>query len=150
MAVTVSGLYVGTIVDIFDVTQLAADLDSETMWKMGLFNNSITPNFDTDTSYAVAPYNANEVTGTNWAAGGIATTSTTFLGSSGTASWSVANVSVATTTISGARCSLHYADSLSPKRALVLVNFGADYATVAGTFAITWTGSTVFSVDVTP
>ena len=69
MAVSGSGIFVATIQDIFDTTQLAVDWDLETH-KGALFSNSITPNFTTDTAYAVSPYNANEITGTNWASGG--------------------------------------------------------------------------------
>jgi hypothetical protein len=128
---------------------LAIDLDLETH-KIALFSNSITPNFDSDTAYAVAPYNANEVTGTNWAAGGVALTSTTFTGASGTATFDAADVSVANTTLASARCGLIYADALAGNNAIMLVNFGADYSTTAGTFAITWSASGIGSFDVTP
>jgi hypothetical protein len=149
MAVTVSGLYVATFVDVLDTTQLAVDLDLETH-KGALFNNSITPNFTTDTAYAVAPYDANEVTGTNWASGGVALTGTTFTGAAGTATFDATDVSVANTTITNARAYLLYADALAGNNAIVLVNFGADYSTVAGTFAITWHVNGIFTVDLTP
>jgi hypothetical protein len=149
MAVTASGLYVATFVDVLDTTQLALDLDLETH-KGALFNNSITPNFTTDTAYGVAPYNANEVTGTNWASGGVALTGTTFLASSGTAVFDATDVSVATTTIASARCYLLYADALAGNNAICLVDFGADYSTTAGTFAITWNASGIFVIDLTP
>src|SRR6185312_1973998 len=68
VAVTASGLFVATFLDALDTTQLAIDLDLETH-KGALFTNTITPNFTTDTAYGVSPYNANEVSGTNWAAG---------------------------------------------------------------------------------
>lgn len=149
MAVTVSGLYVATFVDALDTTQLAIDLDLETH-KGALFSNSITPNFTSDTAYGVAPYNANEVTGTNWPSGGVALTGTTFTGASGTATFDATDVSVASTTLTNARCYLLYADALAGNNAIVLVNFGADYSTVAGTFAITWDSAGVFSIDLTP
>ena len=144
MAVTASGIFVATLVDALDTTQLALDLDLETH-KGALFNNTITPNFTTDTAYAVAPYNANEVTGTNWAAGGVALTGTTFLASSGTSIFDATDVSVATVTVSNARCYLLYADVLAG-----LVDFQADYSATAGTFAITWAAGGVFVVDWTP
>lgn len=149
MAVTASGLFVATFVDVLDTTQLAIDLDLETH-KGALFSNSITPNFTTDTAYGVTPYDANEVTGTNWASGGVALTGTTFTGSGGTATFDATDVSVASTTISNARCYLLYADALAGNNAIVLVNFGADYSTSNGTFAITWNASGVFTVDLTP
>jgi hypothetical protein len=149
MAITASGLYVATFVDVLDTTQLALDLDLETH-KGALFSNSITPNFTSDTAFGVSPYDANEVTGTNWAAGGVALTGTTFTGASGTATFDATDVSVASTTLTNARGYLLYADALAGNNAIVLVNFGADYSTSNGTFAITWNASGIFTVDLTP
>lgn len=149
MAVTASGLFVATFVDIVDTTQLAVDLDLETH-KGALFTNTITPNFTTDTAYAVAPYNANEVTGTNWASGGVALTGTTVAASSGTLVFDATDVSVASTTISNARCYLLYADALAGNNAICLVDFTADYSTSNGTFAITWAAGGIFIIDLTP
>lgn len=149
MAVSASGLYVATFVDVLDTTQLALDLDLETH-KIALFSNSITPNFTTDTAYGVSPYDANEVTGTNWSAGGVALTGTTFTGSGGSATFDATDVSVASTTLTGARAGLIYADALAGNNAIALINFGADYSTVTGTFAITWNASGIFVIDLTP
>ena len=149
MAVTASGLYVATFVDVLDTTQLALDLDLESH-KGALFNNSITPNFTTDTAFGVSPYDANEVTGTNWAAGGVALTGTDLAISSGTLVHDATDVSVASTTLTGARCYALYADALANNNMIVLVNFGADYATSNGTFAITWNASGIFTLDMTP
>lgn len=154
MAVTVSGLYVATFADVLDTTQLALDLDLETH-KGALFNNTITPNFVTDTAYGVAPYNANEVTGTNWAAGGVLLTGTVFDVASigGTLVYDATDVSVASTTLTGARCYLLYADALAGNNAVVLINFGADFATVNGTFGIQFAAPAsggVFNIDLTP
>lgn len=116
-----------------------------------LFNNSITPNFSTDTAYAVAPYNANEVTGTNWASGGVLLTGTTVTESpTGSLMFDATDVSVASTTITNARCYMLYADALAGNNSILLVNFGADYSTVAGTFGITWSASGVAAIDLTP
>lgn len=150
MAVTVSGFYLATWMDVLDTTQLALDLDLETH-RGALFSNSVTaPNFDTDTAYGVAPYNANEVTGTNWAAGGVLLTGTTLAISSGTIILDATDVSVASTTISGARCYMLYADALAGNNAIVLVNFGADYSTSNGTLAITWNAAGYANLDLTP
>ncbi len=149
MAITVSGLYVATWVDALDTTQLAIDLDLETH-KGALFSNSITPNFTTDTAFGVAPYDANEVTGTNWAAGGVALTGTTCTGAAGTLTFDATDVSVASTTLTNARGYLLYADALTGNNAILLVNFGADYSTSNGTFAITWNASGIATIDLTP
>lgn len=149
MAITASGLYVATFVDILDTTQLAIDLDLETH-KGALFTNTITPNFTTDTAFGVAPYDANEVSGTGWAAGGVALTGTTVTGASGTLTFDATDVSAAGTTLTNARGYLLYADALVGNNAIVLVNFGSDYSTNNGTFAITWNASGIFTVDLTP
>lgn len=149
MAITASGLYCATFMDVLDTTQLALDLDLETH-KGALFSNSVTPNFTTDTAYGVTPYNANEVTGTNWAAGGVALTGTGLSASGGTITFDATDVSVASTTLSNARGYLLYADALAGKNAILLVNFGADYSTTAGTFAITWNAAGIFTLDLTP
>lgn len=149
MAVSGSGIFVATFVDVFDTTQLAIDLDLETH-KIALFSNSITPNYTTDTAFGVAPYNANEVTGTNWAAGGVALTGTTFTGASGVATFDATDVSVATTTLTNARCGLIYADALAGNNAILLVDFGADFSTSAGTFSIVWSASGIAAFDLVP
>lgn len=150
MAVTASGLFFPTFRDILDTTQLGVNLDLETH-KVALFSNSITPNFSTDTAYGAAPYNANEVSGTGWASGGVALTGTAVDESpTGTLRWDAADVSETGTTLTNARCALIYADALAGNNAIVLVNFGADYSTVAGTFTIQWASGGIFTIDLTP
>jgi hypothetical protein len=150
MAVTASGLYVATFQDVLDTTQLALDMDLETH-KGALFSNTITPNFDTDTAYGVAPYNANEVSGTGWAAGGVVLTGTAFsISPTGTLMYDATDVSQAGTTLTNARCYLLYADALAGNNAIVLVNFGADFSTVNGTFGIQWAATGVLTIDLTP
>jgi len=149
MAISGSGLYVATLQDVLDTTQLALDLDLETH-KGALFSNSITPNYTTDTAYGVAPYNANEVTGTNWAAGGVALVGTGLSASGGVLTFDGTDVSVASTTISAARGYQLYADALGGNNAILLVDFGADYATSNGTFAIVWAAGGIFTLDLVP
>ena len=150
MAVTASGLFVPTWLDLLDTTQLAIDLDLETH-KLALFNNTITPNFSTDTAYAVAPYNANEVTGTNWASGGVALTGTSLSESpAGSVMWDATDISVSSATFTGARCGLIYADALAGNNVICLINFGQDYSPTAGTFSIVWAGTGIFALDLTP
>lgn len=150
MAITASGLYLPTWIDILDTTQLAIDLDLETH-KGAMFTNTVTPNFSTDTAYGVAPYNANEVSGTGYTAGGNALTSTTVTDSpAGTLMWDAADLAWASSTITNARGVLLYADALAGNNAIILVNFGADYSTVAGTFTIQWAATGIFALDLTP
>jgi hypothetical protein len=150
MAVTASGLFVLTFMDVLDTTQLALDLDLETH-KVAMFTNSITPSFSADTAYGVSPYNANEVSGTGYTSGGVALTSTALTESpTGTLMWDAADSSWSTSTITNARCALIYADALAGNNAIVLVNFGADYSTSAGTFTIQWPAGGIFTIDLTP
>lgn len=150
MAVTASGLFVSTFIDVFDTTQLAIDLDLETH-KVAMFTNTITPNFSTNTAYGVTPYDANEVSGTGYTAGGVALSTTAVSESpSGTLMWDAADASWTTSTITNARCALIYADALAGNNAIVLVNFGADYSTTAGTFTIQWASGGILTIDLTP
>lgn len=151
MAVTASGLFVTTFLDAFDTTQLAVNLDLETH-KLALFTNSITPNFSTDTAYGVSPYDANEIANSgNYTTGGFVVTTTTFTENpTGTAMFDADDWTVASSTISLARCALIYADALAGNNAIVLINFGADYSTVAGAFTIQWASGGIATVDLTP
>jgi len=153
MAVTASGLFVSTFIDVLDTTQLALDLDLETH-KIALFSDTITPNFSTNTAYGVTPYDANEVSGTGWAAGGVALTSTVFTEAvTGSAVFDAADVSEATTTLTSAMCGLIYADALAGNNAICLVDFVTAVSTVAGTLTITWTApgsGGIFNLDLTP
>jgi hypothetical protein len=153
MAITASGLFVTTWLDILDTTQLAVDLDLETH-KIALFNDTLTPNYSTDTAYGVAPYNANEVSGTGWAAGGVALTSTALAESvTGSIVWDAADVSQATTTLTSAMGGLIYADALAGNNAILLVDFVTAVSTVAGTLTITWAAPAsggIFNIDLTP
>lgn len=150
MAVTVSGLFIPTWMDILDTTQLAIDLDLETH-RVAMFTNTITPNYSTDTAYAVAPYNANEVSGAGYTAGGALLSTTTVTESpTGTLMWDAADTSWAASTITNARCALAYADALAGNNAIVLINFGGDYSTSNGTFTIQWAAAGILYLDITP
>lgn len=149
MAVSGSGLFALTIIDVLDATQLAVDL-SLTTNKWALFTNSITPNYTTDTAYGVAPYNANEISGTGYTAGGAVTASPTLTVSSGIMTYDQADTSWTTSTITNARAALLYSDALAGNNAICLVDFAADYSTSAGTFTIQWNASGVFTVDLVP
>jgi hypothetical protein len=147
VAVSASGMFVANLVDILDATQLAVDL-SLTTNKVALFTNSITPNFDSDVGYGAAPYNANEVSGTGYTAGGVAVASPTVTGASGNVTYDIADTSWSSSTITNARAALIYANALTNKNGIVLVNLGADYSTVNGTLSIVWSASGVLVLDV--
>jgi hypothetical protein len=155
MAWTVSGMYVANWIDILDTTQLAINLNLDT-YKIALQSNSATPNFSSDVTWN----NTNEVSGTGWAsggptlsvaaAGGTSTSPTVTENPTGTVMYDMNDVSVATTTLTNARAARIYADPLAGKNLIVGINFGADYSTVAGTFAIVWNVLGVLYLDITP
>lgn len=151
MAFPTSALSVATFVDALDVTQLALDLDSE-LHKVALFTNSIAaPDMTVDTAYAVAPWNANEVTGTGYTAGGVTLTGTTFVHSAtGVCVFDASDSSWTTATWAAARGCDIYANALSPKAHIAVVNFGADFGVSAGTFTIQWNAGGIFSIDFIP
>ena len=106
---------------------------------------------DGDTAYGVAPYNANEVSGTGWASGGVALTSTAVDESpTGTLRWDAADVSETGTTLTNAMAGLIYADALAGNNAILLVDFVTAVSTVAGTLTITWAAGGIFTIDLTP
>lgn len=136
MAVTASGIFYIAQRDIL-LNDTAVDLTADTL-KMALFTNSITPNFDTDTGYGAAPYNANEV-GTATALASVA------LSNIATNKLKVTSSAVAfpSATFSGARCGVIFDDSRATAGdsvtdpVLILVNFGADFAVTAGVLTVT-------------
>jgi hypothetical protein len=155
MAITVSGLYVPNWEDILDATQLAVDL-SLTTHKLALLAVAATPNFSTDVSYAAT----NEVSGTGWAAGGVAlsaaaagatsTAPTLTESPTGSLMYDMNDVAVSGTTLTNARAVWLYANALAGKNLIVLVNFAADFSTNNGTFGIQWASTGVFAIDITP
>lgn len=148
MAVSGSGLFCATFVSAL-TNAIALDLGAEDL-KVAMFTNTITPDFTNDTAYGVSPYDANEVTGTGYTAGGVALTTTTLAAASGVVTFDAADVSWTSSTISSARCALVYADALATNNAVCLVDFGQDYATSNGTFAIQWNASGIFTLDLVP
>lgn len=153
MAITVSGLFYLTFRDMLqndEATDLLADTN-----KLALFTNSITtPNFDTNTAYAAAPFNANEVpNATGYTTGGVAIANDTITVSSGTLVYDGDDIAWTSSTFSSVRGGLLYDDTMSTpvaKPAIVLVNFGADYAVTSGTFTVQWAAGGVFTIDLTP
>ena len=153
MAVTASGLFIATFRDVLDTTQLAIDLDLETH-KIALFDDTITPNFSTDTAYAVAPYDAGEEDGTGYTAGGAALTGTTFTEAiTGSLVFDADDSSWTTSTFTDVIAGLIYADVLAGNNAIALIDFETAASTVAGTFLVTWTAAAsggVWAWDLTP
>jgi hypothetical protein len=131
--------------------------------KAALYNNTGTP-LNTDTLAHIA-YNgaggpwvtANEVTGTGWAAGGVALGTLSY-GIDGTATnacaFHAANTSASGVTISGAFGCLVYDTSISAPTAnqgICFNYFGGSQSVTGGTFTVAWfttgySSGTVFSI----
>ena len=152
MAWTESGLFYATWRDT--LKQAVGMSLIATGNNLALTNNSETPDYFSVTDPATWT-NANEVTGTNWATGGINLSTGSYapaLAKTGPGpsvlAWSMNPVSVTTTTVTGAFGAYIYAAALSPKAKIMGVWFGgAGYSTVAGTFAITWNALGVMTMQ---
>lgn len=145
-----SGLFYPTWRDLLDTSQLAIDLDLETH-KLALFTATVTPNYSSDTAYGVSPWNANEVSGTGYTAGGkVITTTAVDESPTGTLRWDGDDVSWASSTITNARYGLIYADALAGNEAILAVDFGGNYSTVNGVFSVAWASGGILTIDLTP
>lgn len=146
MAWTVSGLYVLNWIDLLDATQLAIDT-SLTSHKIAMYNNTETPNFSTEVSYATT----NEVTGTGYTAGGqVIVSPTTTESPAGTLMYDLADQVWASPTTVTARGAKLYADALVGNNLVVAWNFGSDFTSTAGTFTIQFNSLGGFTIDLTP
>lgn len=147
MAVTASGFYLLSLEKAL-IDTLGESYEAEDN-KGLLISNSATPDFNL---HDFRDDITNEVTGTNWAAGGVALTGTELTISGGTLTFDATDVSVATTTIDNARAYVHYTNvgAAATDQLLYLINFGGDASTVAGTFSIVWSASGIWTLDGTP
>lgn len=172
MAFTNSGLYGTTLIDLLNTTALTGNTAALgpyllTTDKIALHSNSLTQGTAPINYDAASPNwaNTNEVSGTNWAAGGklfsaaaaggTSTAPAFSISPAGSIMYDMADVDVATTTLTAVRGCIMYADALTAPAALVdamlvAVTFGADFSTVAGTFHITWDTLGVWAIDYSP
>lgn len=152
MAFPTSGLFVATMVDVFDTTQLAIDLDLETH-KVALYTNSVTgADLVTDTAYGVGAWASNEIpNGSGYTTGGNALTGTTYVSSgAGVTTFDATDTAWTTATFSAVRGCLIYADALAGNNGIIAITFGADYSVTSGTFTIQWNASGIFTIDWIP
>jgi hypothetical protein len=147
MAWTKSGLYALNFRDALDTSNLAVDF-LLTSHKIAMYNNTETPAFETEVSYAAT----NEVSGTGYTAGGQVVVSPTFAVAGATAvlTYDLGDQIWASPTTVTARGAKLYADALAADNLLVGVNFGSDFASTAGTFTIQWAAGGVFTITFAP
>jgi hypothetical protein len=142
MAITKSGVYGLGLKKMLSNTT-AMDLTLTTN-KAALYTNVLTPNFDTDATYAAT----NEVVGSGYTAGGIALTTPTVAVATSVLTWNAANLSWATSTIT-ARAAIYYAAGVT-NELIYLQTFGADVTSTAGTFQVTQNASGIVTITYAP
>lgn len=136
MAWSASGWYVDTLKQEF-AEDIAIDLELDSH-KLALYTNSLTPNFAaSNPQYSTT----NEVTGTAYTAGGAVIATTTLAVSGVYVVWDGDDVTWASSTITGVRGGIAYADSLAGNNLIVGINFGSDYATNDGSLLVSWSSS---------
>lgn len=164
MTITTSGLYIDTF--LRQLRQQAwtgtGGLDHTlATWKVALYSDSLTPNFS-----AVSPSysSTNEVTGTNWAAGGILLSAaaaggtsvvpTLAEGTTGSIRYDWTNdLSVAATTLSNAMGAIIYADPITAPYTdplIVLMDFVTAASTNNGVFGLAPAATGIYEIDGTP
>ena len=140
-----SGLYGITFLNALKNT-LALDLDSDTI-KIMLVTSSYTPDFG---AHDFKGDVSNEVSGTNYTAGGNTLGSVTLTQTGGTIKFDAADTSWSSATITDARGAVIYDDTLTSDPLIAYIDFGADYSSSNGTFTIAWNASGIFTIDLTP
>ena len=140
-----SGLYGITFLNALKNT-LALDLDSDTI-KIMLVTSSYTPDFG---AHDFKGDVSNEVSGTNYTAGGNTLGSVTLTQTGGTIKFDVADTSWSSATITDARGAVIYDDSLTDDPLIAYIDFGANYSSSNGTFTIAFNAGGIFTIDLTP
>jgi hypothetical protein len=148
MAITASGFFGLTLEKMF-IDTAGESLEAEDN-KITLLSDSATPNFDTHDFWDDLV--ANEVTGTNWAAGGVALTGTEVTLSSGVLTFDATDVSVASTTISNAMAAVlrFNVGSNATDQLVLLSDFVNAVSSSNGIFAINWAAGGIATLDYTP
>ena len=144
MAITESG-YFGLTLEKTMIDTLADSFEAEDN-NITLVSDAATPNFTTMDFWN--DLNANEVTGTNWAAGGVALTGTDITLSGDILTFDATDVSVANTTISAAMCSVlrRTAGTAATDELMLLHDFVTAVTTSNGTFQIQWNASGLLTI----
>lgn len=148
MAITASGLFGLTLEKIF-IDTAGQSLEAEDN-NITLVSDAATPNFDTMDFWD--DLSANEVTGTNWAAGGVALTGTEITLASGTLTFDATDVSVASTTITDAMAAVLRTSvgTAATDQLVGLWDFVNAVSTSNGTFGIQWNATGLVTLDYTP
>lgn len=147
MTVTASGLY-GLSLEKMFIDTLGESWEAEDN-KVLLVSDSEAPNFDThDFRNDITA----EVTGTNWAAGGVALTGTEVTLASGLLTFDATDVSVANVTVTAAMAAVGYFNvgSSATDQLWFLSDFVTAISPSAGTLGIQWAAGGIITLDYTP
>jgi hypothetical protein len=136
----------------------ATGLSTDTI-NVATYNNSVTPDRDAavaSTGYATGTWSGNEITGTNWAAGGQALGSKTYTANLGAVpfivSFDAADVSVAAVTLLAFFGDLTYDNTISggtvAKQGYCFHYYGGTQSVTAGNLTIIWDTTGVFRFSV--
>jgi hypothetical protein len=147
MAITASGFYGLTLEKMF-IDTAGESMEAEDN-KGLLVTDSYTPNFDT---HDFRDDITNEVTGTNYTAGGAAITGTEITLSSGTLTWDFTDPSWASSTIANAMAHVSYFNvgSAATDQLLLLLDFVTAVSTTNGTLLVAINASGALTLDYTP
>lgn len=143
-----SGLYISTLQDVLDVTQLALDWELETH-KFALYNSSRAPDYTANTVYT----STNEIVGTGYTAEGELVTGTAFSKSAGVLTYDSDPVQWTSSTLTGVRhVDMHAPTVTTPvdDPLMIGVDLGTDYNTSDGTLLLTPSVSGLLAIDGTP
>lgn len=137
---TASGVYATNQMKVYDATQLAFAYLADTV-KIAMYTNAIAAmNYYTDVAQTAAPYNANEVSGTGYTAGGYTLANKTITQSpNGTVMFDNTidpNWSITGSFATAARGAVVYDTTIAANGLFCAINFGADYNVTNGTFTI--------------
>lgn len=167
MAWSASGMFTITMADLLvgTISNTTTNIDSETAYKVALYDNSITPNYEVAAAsgaYGAGVWSATGgATGTpqvyhtgQWAQAGVTLTSTAVTRpGSGIVMWDAADAaSGSAATMSNIYGCLIYCDALTTPvadQALLAVYFGGTgYSVTNGTFTIQWDSNGIFRLDI--
>lgn len=135
-----------TLEDAFDATASDPNLDSDSV-KLALVTDTYTPDANTHDQYADV---TNEVSGTNYTAGGNTLDTPTWATSGGYVTYDTADEAWASATFSSVRGGVGYDDALAGDPLLWAVTLGADYSVTSGTFTWQVSANGHFRFDIIP
>ena len=147
MAITAAGLYGLTLEKMF-IDTLAQSAEAETHKEL-LVLDTYTPNYDT---HDFRDDVTNEVTGTNYTAGGVAITTTEVTVATGTLTFDAADTVYANVTVSNVMAGVVYFNvgTAATDPLFVLQDFVTAVSATAAAFTIQHSATGIFTLDFTP